>query len=142
MSPLTILGLTNGVEYTFRVTARNANGVGLPSPPTSNVTPLGAPGAPFDAVGTAGSDAVTVSFTPPLYDGGAAIEGYVSNNYIPFICLSFVVCYLFLFFYGLIHTTPLYDGGAAIEGYLSAVFFCFVSLRIVCSICCYNFIYI
>ncbi|MEA4827862.1 MAG: fibronectin type III domain-containing protein, partial [Clostridium sp.] len=38
-SPITITGLTNGISYTFTVTATNAIGTGLPSVSSNSVTP-------------------------------------------------------------------------------------------------------
>ena len=42
----TITGLTNGVTYTFTVTAKNGNGTGLPSAPSNPVTPTAVPMVP------------------------------------------------------------------------------------------------
>ena len=42
-SPLTILGLTNGTEYTFSVTAQSSAGNSAASNPSNSVTPNGAP---------------------------------------------------------------------------------------------------
>ncbi|WP_428847859.1 beta strand repeat-containing protein, partial [Shewanella inventionis] len=41
-SPLTVLGLTNGTEYSFSVTATNSAGTGLASSASNSVTPMAA----------------------------------------------------------------------------------------------------
>jgi len=38
-SPLAVLGLTNGISYTFTVTTKNAAGTGPASAPSNSVTP-------------------------------------------------------------------------------------------------------
>jgi len=73
-----ITGLTNGVAYTFSVTASNAIGTGAPSASTNSVTPTAAtvPGAPTSATAIAGNAQATVTFTAPASNGGSAIVGY------------------------------------------------------------------
>ncbi len=80
-SPLTVTGLTNGVAYTFTVTATNAVGTGAASTPTSSVTPATVPNAPAVGAVIAGNASVSVSFTPPAFNGGRPISGYtVTSN--------------------------------------------------------------
>src|SRR6185503_12623371 len=72
-SPIVVPGLTNGTAYTFTVTATNSVGTGAPSAASSPaVTPATVPGAPTIGTATAGNTQVSVSFTPPASNGGAA----------------------------------------------------------------------
>ena len=78
-SPLVVTGLTNGVSYTFTVTAHNVAGDGGPSAPSNAIVPgttAVAPGAPTNVAATAGNAQAWVTFTPPASDGGAAITSY------------------------------------------------------------------
>lgn len=79
-SPITVTGLTNGTAYTFTVTAKNIHGMSLPSDPSNSVTPATAPDPPTDATATAGHMEATVSFTPPVDDGGAPITHYTVTS--------------------------------------------------------------
>lgn len=72
----TVTGLTNGTAYTFRVSAHNLNGLSSPSAPSSPVTPSTVPGAPTAVSGTSGNTEVSVAWTAPSSDGGAAISSY------------------------------------------------------------------
>lgn len=70
-------GLTNGITYTFTVTAANAVGAGPPSAPSNAVTPATVPGAPTGATAQVGGDAAAlVSWTPPADNGGAPVQSY------------------------------------------------------------------
>jgi predicted RNA-binding protein with TRAM domain len=75
-SPLTVTGLTNGDTYTFTVRATNSVGTGPASDPSNAVTPATVPGAPTIGTATAGDAEATVTFTPPVDNGGAEITGY------------------------------------------------------------------
>jgi hypothetical protein len=71
-------GLTDGIPYTFRVTATNARGTGPASAPGAAVVPSpGVPDQPADVVAAAnGAGTVGVAWDAPAYDGGAAVTGY------------------------------------------------------------------
>jgi Fibronectin type III domain len=82
-SPAVVTGLTNGVGYTFTVHATNSVGDGPESDASSQVTPTAAatrPGAPTIVSATPGNGQVTVSWTPPLSEGGSAITGYTVTS--------------------------------------------------------------
>ena len=73
-----VTGLVNGLDYVFRVTAINALGAGLPSSVTSPpVRPLGPPAAPTNVNGTGFRGTVSLNWTAPTDNGGAAVIGYV-----------------------------------------------------------------
>jgi C1A family cysteine protease len=82
-SPLTVTGLTNGTPYTFTVTATNAAGTGPASVPSNSVTPMTpmmVPGPPIGVSATAGDAQVTVSFSPPVSNGGSPITLYTVTS--------------------------------------------------------------
>ncbi len=72
----TIFGLTNGVTYTFSVTATNLAGVSDPSAPSNPLVLTIPPSPPTQLVTTPGNTEVTVAWTPPSDDGGASIDSY------------------------------------------------------------------
>lgn len=75
---IVVSGLTNGVAYTFTVTATNAAGTGPASAPSMPVTPADVPGPPVIGSATAGNNQATVTFSPPAYAGGAPITAYTA----------------------------------------------------------------
>jgi hypothetical protein len=86
-SPIDVLGLTNGPDYTCTVTATNANGDGLPSPPSGSVVPSTMPDTPAPPNAAAiGGGSISVTFTelkpfaetaPGMpYDEGSPILSY------------------------------------------------------------------
>ena len=76
----TVVGLTNGTSYTFTVVATNGAGSSAASAPSAELTPITVPGAPTTLLTTAGVASASVSFTPPLIDGGSDITGYTITS--------------------------------------------------------------
>ncbi len=75
----TVSGLTNGVGYTFTVTATNAIGTSAASDPSATYVPAGTPATPTGVNGAAGNGQVTVSWTAPS-DNGRPITGYTVTS--------------------------------------------------------------
>lgn len=74
-SPLTVSGLTNEVTVTCALSATNVIGQGTPS--YNGATPRAqTPDAPTINGVTPGNAQATVSFTPPVSDGGSPITSY------------------------------------------------------------------
>lgn len=74
-------GLINGVAYDVTVVPYNVRGEGLPSPvatmaPATNGPVRTASGPPRNVQTIAGPRAITVTWAPPAFDGGAAIQAY------------------------------------------------------------------
>jgi len=73
----TVGGLTNGTLYYFWVSAYNAQGDSSASNSLSATPNVSVPDAPTGlTVSSSGDGTVTVSWTAPAYDGGAAIAEY------------------------------------------------------------------
>jgi hypothetical protein len=70
-----VLGLTNGVSYTFAVVAKNVVGDGPASAASNAVTPGPVPGAPTGVAAVGGRGQATVSWSPAA-DGGEPITSY------------------------------------------------------------------
>jgi FtsP/CotA-like multicopper oxidase with cupredoxin domain len=87
-SPITVPGLTNGTPYTFTVTASNTFGAGPAGGPSNSVTPSAVPDAPTGVTAVADTTSATISFTPPLYDGGSAILYYTVTSHPSLIRVS------------------------------------------------------
>ncbi|KPN17863.1 Ig-like domain-containing protein [Arthrobacter sp. Edens01] len=71
----TLTGLTNNVEYTFAVTATNANGTSDPSPQSAAARPDTQPAQPAPPVLAFGDKQLDISWTAPANDG-SPIESY------------------------------------------------------------------
>jgi hypothetical protein len=80
VAPLIVTGLTDGVQYTFTVTATNSSGTGPASAPSNAVTPSGVPSAPLTPVAAAANASAIVSFSPPAFNGGTAITSYTVTS--------------------------------------------------------------
>ncbi|KAE9421213.1 hypothetical protein Angca_004091, partial [Angiostrongylus cantonensis] len=78
---LRVNNLRNGGEYEFRVSAKNAAGFSKPSLPSERVKlrpKFGPPGPPGQANAVSiGRNHVTLTWVPPLDDGGSPITGYI-----------------------------------------------------------------
>ncbi len=74
-----ITGLTNGVQYQFRVSAITTIGIGTASSIT-DATPAIPPTAPTGLNPTPGNSQVTLSWTAPTNNGGSAITGYTIQH--------------------------------------------------------------
>lgn len=81
-SPITVTGLNPGTNYTFTVTATNADGTSGPSQASNSITTdATAPDAP--TIGTAtktGTSTATVAFLAPSSSGGSTITGYTVTS--------------------------------------------------------------
>ena len=75
-SPITITGLTNGQNYTFTVKASNEIGESVPSLASNEVIPATIPDAPSNISAVASNQQATISFEPPISNGGNTINGY------------------------------------------------------------------
>ena len=72
----TIIGLTNGVSYTFTVVATNIKGDSISSLPSLPIIPITVPGSPTDISGIFESSHVSLSWTAPIDAGGSPIVYY------------------------------------------------------------------
>ncbi len=77
----TVTGLTSGVAYTLNVSARSAEGTGVPSESSAPVTPTGPPAAPGIGTPTRGDESAVVRWAAPASNGGAPVTGYVVRVY-------------------------------------------------------------
>lgn len=80
-SPITITGLTNGVAYTFTVTAVNAIATSNASIISNSVTPATPPDVPINVAATIGDSSAGISWSAPASNGGSPITSYtVTSN--------------------------------------------------------------
>ena len=79
-----VIGLSTGYDYQFRVLAESDVGIGEPSDPTKMVTikePVEVPGPPSNPkVVDTSKTSVTLQWGPPAYDGGSPIIGYIVES--------------------------------------------------------------
>jgi hypothetical protein len=76
---LTVTGLNKLTPYTFTVHANNAIGKGMESGASNPVSTIFVPGAPGIGSVTGGDGQATVSFSPPVDNGGRAVTSYTAN---------------------------------------------------------------
>ena len=69
--------LSNGTEYSFKVSAKNAIGDSAFSNVSAATAPLGVPDAPSIAELVYGVGSITVSWSEPILDGGTPVVTYV-----------------------------------------------------------------
>lgn len=73
----TVTGLTNGVSYTFTAVLRTSTMTSAVSTPSSALVAARVPVRPAaPAVAVVGPGAVTLSWSPPTYDGGLPVTAY------------------------------------------------------------------
>jgi len=73
----TVVGLTNGVAYTFRVAAVTSFGQGQFSVTAGPLMPLTVPTSPMNLVVVGGDTTATATWSAPVDNGGAPVLGYV-----------------------------------------------------------------
>jgi hypothetical protein len=75
----TVAGLANGLDYTVTVSASNSLGKGPAA--TADAMPRTVPAAAILTGVSAGDNSATVTWKPPAFDGGAAVQAYVVRAY-------------------------------------------------------------
>lgn len=71
----TVTSLTNGVNYSFRIAARNADGTSAYTS-VRTATPTGPPPPPTSLSATPDTSSAVIAFTSPVSDGGSPITNY------------------------------------------------------------------
>jgi len=76
----TVTGLTNGISYTFRVSATNALGTSTASSTSNPVIPALVPDIPTNIQATRGNGQATITFDIPADNGSAITQYTVTSN--------------------------------------------------------------
>jgi hypothetical protein len=78
----TVSGLTNGIPYTFTVTANNEVGTGAPSNASNSIMPYTVPGAPINVTESvsANSQSASIGFTAPPSNGSTITKYKVTAS--------------------------------------------------------------
>ncbi|MGB8020854.1 MAG: fibronectin type III domain-containing protein, partial [Candidatus Nanopelagicales bacterium] len=76
----TVVGLTVGTAYTFRVVARNIAGSSVASSASGPVVPFAVPDPPTDVSAVAGNGSADVRWTAPASSGSSPISGYTATS--------------------------------------------------------------
>ena len=71
-----VVGLTNGTAYTFKVVAVSQAGASAASAASTAVTPFTVATAPVGLSARSGNGQVSLTWSVPASDGGAAVSGY------------------------------------------------------------------
>jgi hypothetical protein len=72
-----MFGLTNGVPYTFAVTATNEVGMSVSSPTSNAIVPAAVPGSPTNLAIIIGNNSANLSWSAPVSNGGSVLTDYV-----------------------------------------------------------------
>jgi hypothetical protein len=84
----TVTGLTNGVSYTFTVTATSALGTSPPSSATGAVVPATKPDPPIGVSATAGNASATVTWTPNCSTPSCGANSYEGSAILSYTVAS------------------------------------------------------
>jgi GH18 family chitinase len=93
-SPLTIVGLTNGLSYSFTVKATNSFATSVASATSNSVIPFvpvsqaTIPDPPIMGNAIAGNTQATINFSPPLSDGGMPINRFTVTSSAGHVAIS------------------------------------------------------
>ncbi|MFM6941560.1 MAG: fibronectin type III domain-containing protein [Candidatus Planktophila sp.] len=71
----TVVGLTNGIFYSFRVAATNVSGTG-PWSAVREAMPTGPPPAPTSLIPLPKASSIQIAFTDPVSNGGSPLTNY------------------------------------------------------------------
>ena len=75
-----VSGLDNGSPYTFKAAVTTTVGDSIQSSATASVIPSGVPSSPSDVAAVTSGSNMSITFTAPADNGGAAITSYVVTS--------------------------------------------------------------